>query len=74
MKNEVEKVIKQVVQHRRGIPGVLDPHDVVVSMFTVEGKEDFFIGWIRPDGSGWSPYHSGQKRYIERVWKKRFEK
>ena len=65
-------IIKQIVQHRKGVEGVIPPSDVVVSMFTVDGKSEFFIGFVHDDGR-WSPYHSGQRQYINKVWKTKFE-
>ena len=66
------KILKQVVQHRYGIKGAIPPSDVIVSMFTVDGKDGFFIGFIRPDGS-WAPYHNGQRQYINKVWQNKYE-
>ena len=66
-------VIKTVVQVRPALEAAnLGERCVRVSMFTVEGKQDTFIGLVR--GDKWSPYHSGQRRYIERVWKNKFAK
>jgi len=43
-----------------------------VSIFRIEGRKDYLLGVV--DGSTYSIYNYGSKKYIENIFKKKIEK